>query len=80
MDTGCGTGDFLTHFRQREQRPRRYMGMDIVGEFYERARERDADATFETHDLFNDPWPTEMFDCIIADGLFGHAQSNEDVW
>jgi len=80
LDIGCGTGDFLAHCCQKEARPPRYTGIDIVSEFIDEARERDAEATFETCDLLNDPWPADTFDWVIANGLFGHAQDTEEIW
>ena len=40
VDAGCGFGDFYLYLEERGNLPRRYVGIDLVQEMVEAARER----------------------------------------
>lgn len=66
LDVGCGFGE-MAKFLTKRYEGVRYVGVDIVPEFMNIARERYSNLRFEVRDYFEDPLP-EKFDIVLTSG------------
>lgn len=80
-DVACGTGAFLTHLQDHGAQPARYLGVDLSAKAIAMARANHPQADFAVTDILADP-PTEMFDYVVANGLFTvkSALSDREMW
>lgn len=67
LDIGCGLGDLFGYLR-RTGREATYLGVDIVPEMVEHARERHPDGRFEVLDLLTQTPEPATFDLVVASG------------
>lgn len=74
LDAGCGLGDLYKFFLSKKI-PIEYMGVDIVPNFVELARERFPNARFMLGDMTS---PEEEFDYVLASGAFTIAADGID--
>lgn len=68
LDVGCGMGDFYVHLRKQGHNVR-YIGLDIVDEFIQVARERHPGGDFRTENLLTSK-RTYRVDYVFSSGLF----------
>jgi SAM-dependent methyltransferase len=69
LDVGCGVGDLLEYLRLKEVSVD-YTGYDLTPEMIQSARRRFPEHRFETRDLLMEQEPTELFDYVLASGIF----------
>jgi len=77
VDLGCGLGHFYPFLKERGFKGR-YLGLDFLPEFVERAAARhagDPDASFKTFDLRRDAYP-EGWDYYVICGVFNNAMDD----
>lgn len=80
VDLGCGSGDLLAYAVERGEVPASYLGIDIVPEFIEEARQRGLPGEFLVTDVTVPNWKPPAVDFVVANGLFGHKQPNDSWW
>jgi SAM-dependent methyltransferase len=71
IDVGCGFGDLLTFLREAGWTGA-YLGLDLMPEFFEIARERhrlDPNASFMAGDVLTQELPARGFDWCVSIGL-----------
>jgi SAM-dependent methyltransferase len=73
LDIGCGFGDLNRVIESRVGSEYEYVGVDLVGELVEVARERNpgANLRFVEADFLAAPFD-ETFDIVVASGIFNH--------
>ena len=67
LDVGCGLGDLAGYLRRRAD-PCVYLGVDILPQMVEHARQRFPKESFEVVDILEDNPPGAPFDFVIASG------------
>ncbi|MEM2946768.1 MAG: class I SAM-dependent methyltransferase [Candidatus Bathyarchaeia archaeon] len=72
LDIGCGTGDFLFHLSSVDQWPRSYIGIDVLEEALETAKERFDGMRnvnfYQTKNYLEEKWVEA--DIVVGIGLF----------
>jgi SAM-dependent methyltransferase len=80
IDLGCGLGELLTWLRQERGFTGQYLGLDLVPEFVNHARERfasDSFASFAEFDVASQALPSD-YDVVLLSGMFNNQMS--DNW
>ncbi len=67
IDAGCGFGDLWLFMKETGQHPKKYIGIDLLEEMIETARERTGQ-TILRRDILKDPLPES--DWYLASGSF----------
>ena len=80
IDLGCGLGELLTWLRRERNFTGRYLGLDLVPEFVNHARERFASdplASFAEFDVARQALPSD-YDVVLLSGMFNNQM--HDNW
>lgn len=80
VDVGCGTGDFLLYLNEQADLPASYIGIDVVPKFIHEARERGLEGEFRVADASNPTAKMPKADWVVANGIFGHRQKDDQTW
>lgn len=81
VDIGCGSAGFLEYLISININTTSYVGIDIVPAFVDEAKNKFPHHDFFVFDASSDTeWPVDKADWVIASGLFGHAQKDDQVW
>lgn len=78
LDVGCGFGDFFGYLQEKGVKPRRYLGVDLVGGMIKEARKFYPKGTFEVHDILS--YDIGHFDHVLASGIFGLESPTWDLY
>ena len=70
LDVGCGHGDLLGYLEQHGTKVGRYVGVDLISEAIEKAKEKYPGAEFEVRDIERKPFKPGEFDYVIGCGIF----------
>jgi SAM-dependent methyltransferase len=76
LDVGCGLGDlldFTVEALPEEERPKEYVGIDLMERTVQTARERHPDVEFIHGDVTEHEWKKRQFDYVVASGIFSLA-------
>jgi SAM-dependent methyltransferase len=77
LDIGCGFGDVYGYL-QGLGREVQYTGCDLSPDMIAIAREKYPDASFETRDVLESPYPDRTFDFVCISGIFNHVLADND--
>jgi len=67
LDVGCGFGGLYKHLIMSQVRNFSYLGIDILPEMVEAAKEKNPTGRFEVRDILTDPtYPSDYIFCIGA--------------
>ncbi|NEP55625.1 MAG: class I SAM-dependent methyltransferase [Symploca sp. SIO2G7] len=77
LDVGCGYGNFSEFLIKEKQYQGRYLGIDIIPDFIDKARqlyEEKYSSRFITGNFLELDWTQEKFDVVISMGVLGVNQ------
>jgi cyclopropane fatty-acyl-phospholipid synthase-like methyltransferase len=78
VDVGCGFGDFYAYLEAVGKVPREYLGLDIMPEFINKARNMESDGVkFRTADFFRED-QLGIVDNVFAFGIFNHLAGRSE--
>lgn len=78
LDVGCGVGTLLRYFSDRRIKTT-YVGVDVVTQMIQIAKERYPTRIFLAQDIFSDnPFPEDSFQVVFASGIFNLDLGNNE--
>jgi 2'-5' RNA ligase/SAM-dependent methyltransferase len=77
LDVGCGHADLLDYIEKKGIKIQEYVGIDIVKDIVEKARELHPNMNIEIRDIQKDPIKDESFDYVFGSGIFA---LNTEQW
>jgi SAM-dependent methyltransferase len=80
LDVGCGFADFVDYCKEKNVKMQSYVGVDIVEEIVEKAKEKHPDLEIQLRDIQKEPFPENSFDFVIASGIFAFEHTDWDQY
>ena len=76
LDVGCGYCDLLTYLEKNDINPKNYVGIDIVPEIVEKAKELHPDINIQVRDIQEELLEENSFDWVFGSGIFALQDQN----
>ena len=76
LDVGCGYCDLYDYLKQNDINVKNYVGVDIVPEIVEKAKELHPDINIQVRDIQEEPLEENSFDWVFGSGIFALQDRN----